>query len=242
MNLSDFIIIYLACGLPVGVWFYSSNQKDKYNLLTSITVTLFWFIWVVRFALKENAFRKRTFEKHFDQAKFQKDIEQFIPNDISIFAFREILGRYSGLLTVIGTEENANVYDVDEFSSKFVDHDKKLSTKCLRRNNLKKLELHQHNSRGNYLTILQKLSRTTDQPIIFLESNLTLVKNLKDLTAERAITKLIEQTEQLINSDAVKYKEVELWNKQKITIPTIEHTNFHLANSKSRIVQMTTKD
>jgi hypothetical protein len=242
MNLSDFIIIYLACGSPVAVWFYFNN-KDTANVWSkSLFAGLGWIIFVFQFIQKSlsNQFQKP--EKISDVRQIQKRIETMLPEQISIFEFREIFDRYIGLTLAEQDSLKDTLKLNNAFSAQFNSRNKEISAKCLQRVGRKKLKSHQTYSRKDFLQTIREISEQIVEPLEFLKLNLVFVTILNDHEAEVKVEEINSELLQIISVKSVKLKEVELWNNEKLKLPTIEQTNFHLTNTKPQIIRMTTKD
>lgn len=232
MNLNDFIIIYLACGSPVGVWFYFNHKNSENVLPNSFLVFFFWIFFIARFFYK----KFQTPDKTEIIRRFQKEIEKFLPETISIFEFREISNRYIGL-TLAEQSENLSTRE-NAFSARFNSQNKEISAICLQRRNRQKLKLHQICSRKDFLQTISEISEQIDQPIEFLMLNIKFVNNLNDIEAENLITEYL----QIHNDKAVNQGEQELWNNAQLNLPKTERTNFHLPASTRQTIPMTTKD
>lgn len=242
MSLSDFIIIYLACGAPVGVWFYF-NQKNSENVFAkSLLAAVFWIIFIFQFLQKRFSDNLLKTDKTSDIRWFQKSIEKMLPEQFSIFEFREVVERYIGLTLAEQDSQNNALRLNNDFSARFNSRNEELSAKCLNRTDRRKLKAHQNYARKDFLQTIREVSEQIDDSLVFLNVNLNFVITLNDETAEIEIEKLIEETTQIINENSVKQKEVELWNNEKRMLPTVEQTNFHFVNTKPQVIRMTTKD
>ncbi len=132
MNLTEFLIIYLACGAPFGVFYFFQNHTKlvlgKLWLNTIITFA-FWIPFAYRH-LHENKILNKVFssdaEVILDVAQekklksIQKQFENFLRESnlkISLYEFRETIDRYIGLTLINQTDiDAASVTDRELFS------------------------------------------------------------------------------------------------------------------------------
>lgn len=234
MNLNDFIIIYLACGSPVGVWYYFNNKTVSNILTKSVLAAFFWI-----FFLAGNFYKKipNQFQTEKIARDCQKEIEKQLPKKILIFDFREITDRYIGL-TLAFQNKKVTSYSNNEFSARFNSRNKEISAKCLQRRNRQKLKLHQTSARKDFLQTIREISEQINAPFEFLDLNLKLTKNLNDAISENFIRELL----QILTKGTVQQGEQEVWSTEQLNLPMKEHTNFHLPVSTRRTIQISAKD
>ncbi len=165
-----------------------------------------------------------------------------LPEQFSIFEFREVVERYIGLTLAARDSQNDALRLSNNFSVRFNSQNEELSAKCLNRIDRRKLKAHQIYSRTDFLQTIRKISEQIEDSSVFLNENLNFVKSLGDKKAEIKIEKFIEETMQTIAANTVKQEEPELWNNEKLKLPTAEQANFLMVNTKPQVIRMTTKD
>lgn len=242
MSLNDFIIIYLACGSPIGVWFYFNNKNAGNILPKSFVVAFFWIIFVVKVLHEKLSDNFNRQEKVAVLQTYQKEIEKLLPKEVSVFKFREILNRYTGLTLAKNDEQENSSNRENHFSANFNTQNKNLSARCLHRNNRQKLILHQTRSRKDFVQTIRGISAQIEDPAKFLELNLKFINEINDSQAEIQIRKLFADYLQTQTEKAVKQREKELWKPEQLNLPTVEQTNFHLQTSTTQAIRMSTKD
>ncbi len=127
MNSLDFLIIYLTCGAPLGVFYFLQNRKaqnDNQFWLKTFFTFIFWFPFGLR--LLRNHINKKFFagkrifskseKKETEIFLFQKQFEEILQKSklqISIFEFREAIERYVGL-TLAKNFENTKTTETEK--------------------------------------------------------------------------------------------------------------------------------
>lgn len=227
MKISELIIIYLACGAPLGVYFFLQHRRKKEFrtiVLKSFLTVIVWIPYAVR--LLHSHLTKKLINKDFEEfaaadarrrqelEKIQNDIWQFAFKEkvqISIFEFREIFERYSGL-TLAAQENEAGMYETEIFS--VANHpNKNLAAKCLQRRNRSRLEFHQTLASKDFLKLLSRLVTKNSEKLRI--SALEFVRILNDAETLRAVEKLFAGSVQTESRIAVKETEKEVWNTNR---------------------------
>jgi hypothetical protein len=227
MNLSEFIIIYLACGAPFGVHYFLQNRRETDFNTIVLKSFLTVFVWIP-YALQLFHSRitkeliNKDFEKNFaaDAARrnkldeIQKNIWQIASKNncaVSLFEFREIFERYVGL-TLAMKETVAETFENELFT--VAKHpDKNLGAKCLHRRNRSRLDFHQTLASRDFLKLLSRL-RTDDSEKLRL-SAIEFVKILDDAETLRAVEKLFAGAVQRKQTHIVQETEKEVWNTDR---------------------------
>lgn len=239
MNLNDFLIIYLACGAPFGVYYFFDNRTSpnvSFLFLKSFLIFLFWMPFALRMLLKNTKLFKNNFDRisQTDSDIFnkifpvQKEIEKvLIKSDLklSIYEFREVAERYIGLTIAkqnaecITTNENteSEIFKIAE------NENTKISSICFNRRNRKLLFFHQKNARQDFLDIISKiLSASADKQSrnILLSQIVTafsykLVTLINDTKAQADISVMSGDLQQNDLNLNVINMENELWKTEK---------------------------
>lgn len=224
MNLTDFLIIYLACGAPFGVYYFLQNRRRKQSNLFWIK-TIFAFVLWLPFALQ------LLFEKfNSDHSQFlaiskersifstQKRIEAILletDSRISIYNFREIFERYIGLTLGIRNENDKPGDAEKEIFRISKNFNIELAAICQHRRNRKRLFFHHTLARQDFLSIIAKMSESISDKKNIGNLSVEFVKLLNDSEAENALEKIFASVSQTAKDSAVKYLEKDLWNPER---------------------------
>jgi hypothetical protein len=227
MNLSEFIIIYLACGAPFGVHYFLQNRREtdfSTIVLKSFLTVFVWIPYALR--LLHSRITKELINKDFEKNiaadadrqnkldEIQKNIWQLAAEKnsaVSIFEFREIFERYVGL-TLAMKENAAETPGVEIFT--VANHpDKNLGAKCLSRRNRSRLDFHQTLASRDFLKLLSRLQANDSEKLRL--SAIEFVRILDDAETLRAVEKLFAGAAQRKQSRAVQEMEKEVWNTDR---------------------------
>ncbi|HVE59463.1 MAG TPA: hypothetical protein VNB22_21815 [Pyrinomonadaceae bacterium] len=134
---------------------------------------------------------------------------------LSIYEFREIFDRYSGLSLEIESEN-------EEFSQpeteifRITNHtNKKLGEICLHRRNRKRLTFHQKLARRDFFEILGKFVERTNEPQNLFDKVSKLAVLLNDCEAQKLLENISKESLQTREKQNVRNLENELWNSEK---------------------------
>lgn len=230
MNPIDFIILYLACGAPLGVYFYLQNRvrdNSNYLFLKTITVFILWIPFAIYISNKSKTLKKLfqlQSEKLNDSEieverklySIQKEMESILfdnKSKISLFEFRQTIERYVGLTVSLQTNSNDYLPETEIFRiAKTKNTD--IAAACLQRRNRKLLEFHQRKARQDFLQLIinsfDSLSDTNKLESLIIEY-FTLVK---DFTAQENLEKIFATSLQTENSRNVHQLEKVLWKPE----------------------------
>ena len=231
MNLTDYLIIYLACGAPFGVYYFLQNRtksgSSKLWLNTLITFA-FWIPIAFRL-LCENKILNKSINLKFDAALtldatqekklnlIQKQFENFLQKSslkISIYEFRETIDRYIGL-TLANQSHSEKVSITDkEFFRISENKNIELAAICLYRRNQKRLSFHHIQARQDFLHFINELSEFSEHKKIVGNLAVEFVKILNDLEANTLLEKMFMKTSQTDKYFVVKQLEKDLWNTE----------------------------
>jgi hypothetical protein len=231
MNLIDLLIIYLACGAPFGVYYFLNNRTLTDTRLlefkTSL-VFLFWMPFALILLTRNVKFRLPVLdfgETHLvdspqekDIAPVQKEMEKILLAsnlEISIYEFRETVGRYAGLTLAAQidaakiSEHEREVFRVSEKNNT------ELGSICLNRRNRKRLFFHQNEARRDFLYLIGQLFEfnSGEPKLEFL--SIKFVRLLKDTEAENNLEKIFAHSKQTQTRLSVKKSEKDLWKPEK---------------------------
>jgi len=233
MNAVDFIIIYLACGAPFGVYFYFQNHsrnQPKTRWLKTVSAFVFWIPFALFIICKSKSI-KNLFTPDFNK-KFsgnlkiernlysvQKTIEKILlesRSEILLFEFRQTIERYAGLTLLI---QNAAAKIPGQEKEIFrVVETKNIETAalCLQRRNRKRLAFHQTKARQDFLHLIRDLSASVSDTTKFENSVGEFVNLLDDSTAQKSLEKLFAVSLQTDNPQSVRQLEKVLWKTETL--------------------------
>jgi hypothetical protein len=233
MNLYDFLIIYLSCGAPLGVYYFLQNRKTpKFERLRLKTVLnfLFWIPFAYRLLQKskilQNAFNNIFGSSSVLDAAAEKNIyairkrleKIYLESNLklSIYEVREILDRYAGLTLECQFEHKfsqtartkSGIFQITEHKNA------ELAAICLERRNRKRLLLHQTEARRDFLHLLSELFDSGSDLENLESTAIEFVTHLKDAEARAAIEKMFGFETQTENTPNVKHAETEIWTSE----------------------------
>lgn len=223
MNLTDFLIIYLACGAPFGVYYFLQNRRRKQSSLFWIK-TIFAFVLWLPFALqlllkKFNSDRSQflTINKERSIFSIQKKIEAILletDSQISIYNFREVFERYIGLTSAIRDENNKPSDAQKEIFRISKNSNIELAAICQHRRNRERLFFHHTLARQDFLSIIAKMFESISDKKKIGNLSVEFVKLLNDSEAENALEKIFTTASQTAKDSTVKHLEKDLWNPE----------------------------
>lgn len=233
MTLTDFIIIYLSCGAPFGVYnFYQKRAALSFTkqLLNSILVTLFWIPYAIR--LLHSFITNKLITIHFEKKEnldsiideFEKSFGKILlinKVDITIFEFREVLERYAGLTKASKTE----LLDTEHELFQVANHENiKLATKILNRRNRLRLSAHHTHARKDFLQIMKIIESGVIEKEKVRNSAIEFVKIINDVEAIADLHNIFQNPSQLHNGFPVNEMENEVWNPIETKLPMPQKT------------------
>lgn len=231
MNLTDYLIIYLACGAPFGVYYFLQNRtkSDSSKLWLNTLITFAFWIPIAFRLLRENKILNKSVNLKFDVALtldaiqekklnlIQKQFENFLPESslkISIYEFRETIDRYIGLtLANQSHSKKASITD-KEFFRISENKNIELAAICLYRRNQKRLSFHHIQARQDFLHFINELSEFSEHKKIVSNLAVEFVKILNDLEANTLLEKMFMKSSQTDKYFVVKQLEKDLWNTE----------------------------
>lgn len=255
MNAFEIFIIYLACGAPFGVYFFFQNRHKSVfltALLKSFLTVVVWIPYALRL-LNANVTKKSSVSK-FDSAgetdaalekkldEIEKRMLQILLDartEVSVFEFREVFERYTGL-TLAGQTDEVGENEREVF--KIINHkNSELGAKCLHRRNRLRLEFHQRLASRDFLKLLAKISFFEAEKL--RRAALEFATLLNDVETRRAIENLFTESPQISQGSAVKQGEKEVvWNAKEhkpplakpISVPLTSRSMIATANLSNK--------
>ena len=174
MTYVDLAIIYLACGAPLSMhYFFGLRGKlTVYFVARGILATLFWPVGVVSLLVNASRDRaKRVSASHLSDTDTRLDairikIENLVfknENAASVFEFREVFARYTGLIQAANTcELETDICEIFRLSGH---SNVRLATRCSNRNSYLLLLSHAENSRMDFIALIDSVSLTISSAV-----------------------------------------------------------------------------
>ncbi|HEX8636555.1 MAG TPA: hypothetical protein VF692_00720, partial [Pyrinomonadaceae bacterium] len=228
MKVFDFLIIYLACGAPVGVYFYLQNHRrlfSKQLWLKTILNFLFWIPLVLQI-IRKSRFLHNFFRADSDSANetsaedekrvyvAQKRIENIIGENkkgASVYEFREVCDRFVGLsLAVLNSRDAPAEHEKEIFRIAFR-QTTELSARCYHRRNRKRLFLHQIDAEKDFLQTIDSIAEFVSDRTEFCRAALEIVTLLKNERAQAILAREFAERTQTERMTPVKQTEKDLW-------------------------------
>ncbi len=172
MNYLELTIIYLTCGTPFGVYFFTKQNQESNSgkiWLKSILVSLLWIPYSVKLfhgfvTMKLQNLKKAEEIRESENFKLKSDeferrySQAFInSNQVSLFDFKETFHRFVGLTQLNMPLVDSYTTPISKFSQLGIHDNPNLFSICLNRRNRKRLEQHQIIAREDFVKLLEKL-------------------------------------------------------------------------------------
>ena len=251
----DFIIIYLACGAPFGVYFFIQQrdylkntklwQKSSLLWLKCVLITLLWFPFAftllrkfITKKLSKNDFGKneQVDSKNIKVDEFEKTFSQFLlesKTSVPLFEFRETFERYLGLTQENLVNNSCDIIDSNDFFQISKHENPELGTICLNRRNRFRLQQHQTLARRDFLRIIEILDSCLNDngKLSSLAYEFANLMNDEELSVKLdKIFKNSRQTEKVLT---VKTTEDEIWNPIELKQLPTKEKSFNLQTASA---------
>ena len=211
MTITDFLIIYLAFGAPLGVYKYLQSRTLEPRRRAALSILAFFF-WVpvvleLGYLYLANAYFGTGFVSRPNSDASDKRIRYLIESittelirlerGTNLHDTRETVDRYTGLAAEVRNAafEKAGRRELFEAAGR---EEYKLGQLCLMRRNLRRLERHHIQARRDFVELLDQVSRRFASAGV-IGTSLELARQLEDQ----------ETVEQL---SALKEKRGDVWN------------------------------
>jgi hypothetical protein len=243
MNSFDFLIIYLTCGAPLGVFYFLQNRKEQNGIrlwLKTFFTFIFWLPYGFRLLLQNKASKKFfTDKKIFSKSEkmeteiflFQKQLEEILQKSdlqISIFEFREVIERYVGLTLAKDCGNTKKAEAEKEIFRIANSGNVEIGAICLNRRNLKRLTFHQIQARQDFFQVISQLVKFASDEEEFVKSAAGFFQLLNDTEAQSALGKALFDNLRNKRDFAANHSENFLWNTEIHKLPPAKSTTLHL--------------
>lgn len=232
MNLPDLLIIYLACGAPLGVYYFLQHRNKtemKILILKSFLRFIFWIPFAIQLVARKPLLTK-FYNTNFDaktisdskreqeieeiKKSFERSLSRTFPS-YSIYEFRETFDRFVGLSLEVQTE-TVETAPAEKEIFRIANHgNKKIGEVCLNRRNRLRLSFHQKLARRDFLQMFGLILEKADEPQILFNKSLRLADMLNDLEARTGLENLSEEFLQTAEKTRVSNLEQGLWKTAK---------------------------
>lgn len=233
MNFIDFLIIYLACGAPFGVYYFFQSRKTLHqnNLwLNSFLTTTVWFPYAIKLLQQAitgklilrrlNKINQLNTAKKIRIDSIEKEIAQILlaeNTSIPLFDFRETFQRYAGLTIAFQNIANLET-DLNNEKELFRisgNENVELGAKCLHRRNLNRLKFHQNLARTDIIEIFGSINAEIKKSEKLRLEATNLFELLNDIDAKSAFGEIFSSPSQTVNNFAVRNTEKDLWKPRE---------------------------
>ncbi len=210
MTYVDLAIIYLACGAPLSMhYFFGLRRKPTvYFVARGILITLFWPAGVVSLLVDASRNRSKSIPaSHLSNTDTRLDairikIENLVfrnENAASVFEFREVFARYTGLIQATSMcEPETAINEIFRLSGH---NNGELATRCSNRKSSLRLISHAENSRLDFVALIDSVSLNN------LSAVTDLAMQAADLLSDRqTVDRLRKLSERATQSNLEKVK------------------------------------
>lgn len=221
MNVTDILIIYLALGAPLGVYYFLQNRRQNNSVvfwLKTFIYFLFWLPLSLLFLRKNKVLQTSQIIKLSKEKKIllaQKQIESVLQASdltVSIYEFREIFDRYLGL-TLAVQEKMPSPPTAEKEIFRLSAHERvDLGAICLQRRNRRQVFYHHTLARKDFLQLIEKSIEFALDGNFLGKLTVEFAKLLNDAEAQIALEQLFADISQTGRGFAVKKPEKDLWN------------------------------
>ena len=227
MNISDIIIIYLACGAPFGVYFFLQNRKKLISSQLWLKSFFTVFVWIpyAFFILNDfatnNQQKKQIAEQNLLDESLKRIQKEFLDiktsglNNLSVFELREVLDRYVGLTMVSDFEQKTPADSENELLRISLRQNSQTAAKCLHRQNLKKFKFHQTLARQDFLKVILILKNSNSDSRNIQKLSLEMICLLNDEEAVEPLQVIFETDWQSKAEFPVNDLEKEVWKSRE---------------------------
>lgn len=221
MNFYDFIIIYLACGAPFGVFYFVNHRNQESRvLIRTFLITIFWIPFafgVLKKAISSKtphtALSKQEILKDEEINEAKKNLERvFLKRDstLSIFELREVFERYIGLTLAQENQETEAAENSLVFKAAG-NQNFELASKCHQRRNRKLLSFHQTLAGQDFLNLISDFVSHFPNDEDIENFSLKMANILEDKKMEKKLRNLFKGRQQSAESERVLKTEKEKW-------------------------------
>ncbi len=178
---TDLIIIYLACGSPLGVYQITASRAPRSAIDWGgiVCAFLFWPVFAVVLSIARVRGPHKIDKARLDQIRGEIEQIAFAGGSLSrLFEFREIFYRFTGLVEAANSKPGkarANeIFDVAGHNNKT------LAAGCLARRNREKLAFHKMRVRDEFVNLISIAGANTDSEERLFQLTIELAELIRD--------------------------------------------------------------
>jgi len=179
--LVNLIIIYFACGSPIGVYRITraAHLRSPRQAASVGAYFILWPIFAPAILRRSLLVREANIEQALSIIRSAIEKIAFVGSQtIPVFEFREIFARYTGLTLALNAGGAPN-FSADLF--KVSKHGNlALATACLNRRNRQRLSFHQMQARREFVDMVARMARSHTRGTEIVELGLQLTHLLND--------------------------------------------------------------
>jgi hypothetical protein len=228
VNIFDALIIYFACGAPFGVYqFLQYPEKGTFTKrwIEIVSSFVFWPVSAMTIVRRAQVFSKGP-ETHFDGSyeldagveervfEIQKDLEKIFfdgEQGASIYEFREVFDRYTGLSLALKAGSRPPAAEGPELFRITGHKNIELASICINRRNRSRLLVHQIQAREDFSKLLLSLADLASKWKAPAELASELAALLDDAGAKHRFEKIFAGTSQIEGQVRVREAGRDLW-------------------------------
>ncbi len=179
MTWVDLIIIYFACGAPIGVHQFTKRQGG--GVLAATAAFVVWPIFLSQLLSTSIPVSEIS---QSDQIRSEIERRAFAGESIvSLFEFRDVFYRYSGLSIAANSQATKGHKHWGELRSTGDNGRSPLELRCLERANQRKLEFHRDRTRQEFVELISRLSKSSPDAGAAVKLAVDLAVHLGDKAA-----------------------------------------------------------
>ncbi len=186
MNVTDLIIIYLACGSPFAV--FRLTQTNRVDWPSVILAFMLWPVYAVMLLglvfFSNEARKKADLRNRLETLRLAIESSAFQGESISsLFEFREVYSRFTGLSVAADAAPSRSYAEIFEISGH---PNQTLASRCLARRNAGKLAFHRSLARHEFVTRIEQLHATESNHHELERLAVELAETLEDRKAAQS--------------------------------------------------------
>lgn len=221
MNFYDFIIIYLACGAPFGVFYFVNHRNSESRvLIRTFLITTFWIPFAFHLLKKAAGTKsnhavlsKQEILRDEEISETKKNLERaFLRRNLtlSIFELREVFERYIGL-TLAKENQESGVSENSPVFKAAGNQNFEIASKCHQRRNRKLLSFHQTLAERDFFNLISGFVSRFPHDESIENFSLKLANLLEDGKTEKELKNLFKNSRQSAENRRVLKTEKEKW-------------------------------
>ena len=151
MSLTDLIIVYLACGAPFGVYYFTTFVGKGNVFGRAFAAFFFWPVLALKLLIEKAAADPRHNDLELTRIRLRMESDAFLgAAGTDLFEYRRSFNRYAGLaLTKAGGSGG-----VHELFPAIGHPNSELASACISRRSQRKIHIHLEQARHEFITLV----------------------------------------------------------------------------------------